>query len=236
LEGNSLQELQKYGNKPVNIWGSVDRTNEFGTPVVSVEKYEIPFPDLKPQILNGNEKSVKIDGRNVVLFTAEDGGVYVEFMPACNDLIPMESMAGTKNGAEPGQGEPSILVEALAVPDLSFGNYPGICIFGVAPATQADGTPFELTITSDQPNIIPEPPSTALQPPKLTIDQVELLYFVSSPNFQANDPSAGQREPYLQPAWHFHGRYESGDEFDALIQALKEEFLSPELAPYIQGG
>lgn len=236
LKGSGLQDLREYSNKPVVIWGMVEGANDFGTLMVNVEKYEIPFPDLKPKILKGIEKSVEIGGQNVVLFTAQDGTVYVEFMPACNAMIPMESMAGTKGGSNTEQGDASILMEALAVPDLSFANYPGICVFTVAPATQADGTPIELTITSDQPNLLPEPPTTALRPPDLTIDEVELIYFVSNPNFQANDPNADRREPYLQPAWHFHGRYESGEEFDAVIQALKREFLSPELAPYIQGG
>lgn len=36
---------------------------------------------------------------------------------------------------------------------------------------------------------------------------------------------------YIEPVWHFQGRYENGTEFDVLIQALKQEFLLPELAP-----
>ena len=233
LEGNHLQDLQGYNNKPVEIWGAVDHTNENGTPVVSVEKYEIPFPDLKPQILKGTEKSVELDGKNVVLFTAESGMAYAEFTPGCNDMIPMESMSGTKGS---NTGDKSILLEALAVPDLSFANYPGICVFSSASATQPNGEPMEMTISSDQPNVMPEPPTLALHPPKLTIDKVELIYYVSNPNYQVNDPGASQREPYLQPVWHFHGRYETGDEFDVIVQALKRDFLSPDLAPYIQGG
>jgi hypothetical protein len=36
--------------------------------------------------------------------------------------------------------------------------------------------------------------------------------------------------------WRFYGHYDTGGEFEAIVQALKEEFLLPELAPYIQGG
>jgi hypothetical protein len=60
---------------------------------------------------------------------------------------------------------------------------------------------------------------------------VELVYFASNPYYQVNDPNYNQRSPYIQPVWHFHGRYDDGTEFDALIQALKEEFLYPELVP-----
>jgi hypothetical protein len=233
LEGDNLQELQGYNNKPVEIWGSVTGTNQYNAPVIHVEKYNIPFPDLKPQILKGTEKSVELEGKNAVLFYAEDGTVYAEFTSGCNDVIPVESMAGTKNG-NTSSGDTSILVEALAIPDLSFAGYPGICIFQFAPATQANGEPLELAITSDRPNTMPEPPATSLEPPKLTVDQVELIYFTSNPEFGANDTNA--LELYIQPAWHFRGHYENGDEFDIIVQALKQEFLSPELAPYIQGG
>ena len=80
----------------------------------------------------------------------------------------------------------------------------------------------------------PEVPDTT--PPNLTIDQVELVYFVSNPYYQVNDPNYSQRSPYLQPAWHFIGRYDDGTEFDILIQALKQEFLLPELAPGLSPG
>ena len=80
------------------------------------------------------------------------------------------------------------------------------------------------------------PASATNTPPTLTIEKVELVYFVSNPLYQANDPGASRRSPYIQPAWHFSGHYSNGDAYDILIQALKQEFLSPEIAPYIQGG
>jgi len=41
---------------------------------------------------------------------------------------------------------------------------------------------------------------------------------------------------YLQPVWRFYGHYDNGDEFDVIIQALKQEYLLPELDPFVQGG
>ena len=235
LQGENLESLQQYNNKPVKIWGVTDKVNNLGALVVNVEKFEIPYPDLKSQILKGIEKSVDLEGKKAVLFTAEDGATYVEFTSGCNDLIPMESMAGMKNG-NADAGDKSIQVEALIVPDLSFAGYPGICIFQIAPATQANGEPLELTINSNEPYVTTESPYTTgdYVPPNLTIDNVELIYFTSNPDFGANPDNAV--ELYIQPAWHLHGHYENGDEFDAVIQALKPEFLSPDLAPYIQGG
>jgi len=231
LKGEDLAEMQNYNNKPVEIWGTVDGANEYGTPVVNVERYNLPFPDLKPQILKGREKSVELEGNPAVLFTTDDGTTFVEFMPGCHDVIPVESMSGTKGGGE-GQADAGILMEAIAIPDLSFAGYPGLCVFTTAPATQQDGSPFELTITSDQPNNLSDIPALAADRSKLTIDTVELIYFVSNPNV----PNAVPGDLYLQPAWHFHGHYETGDEFDVIVQALKQEFLSPDIAPYIQGG
>jgi hypothetical protein len=131
--------------------------------------------------------------------------------------------------------------EALIIPDEKYGGYPTIRVYNSATAiSPKNGKPVELTITSDQPLVSNEPqiqntaePHT---PPSLTIEKIELVYMVSNPLYQANDPNASRRSPYIQPAWHFSGHYSNGDAYDILIQALKQEFLSPEIAPYIQGG
>ena len=98
----------------------------------------------------------------------------------------------------------------------------------------------EMQIRANQIHVYPEgnDPSAApdYAPPNLNIDRVELVYYVSNPYYQINDPNYSQRSPYIQPVWHFHGRYEDGTEFDVLIQALKQEFLLPELAPGLSPG
>jgi predicted O-linked N-acetylglucosamine transferase (SPINDLY family) len=69
-------------------------------------------------------------------------------------------------------------------------------------------------------------------PPQATIENVELVYYISDPHYIVPDTA----QPYIQPAWRFHGHYSSGDEFEILIQALKQEYLIPELAPYTRPG
>ena len=74
--------------------------------------------------------------------------------------------------------------------------------------------------------------SRGLQTAQPHDDAVELVYYVSNPYYQVNHPNYSQYQPYVQPAWHFRGRYDDGTVFDVLIQALKQEFLLPELAPH----
>ena len=91
-----------------------------------------------------------------------------------------------------------------------------------------------ITITADQPNVIDEtvaPESNVY--PEATIERVELVYYISDPRYLP-DPEAA--EQYIQPAWRFYGHYSNGNEFEILIQALKQEYLLPELAPFIRPG
>ena len=63
---------------------------------------------------------------------------------------------------------------------------------------------------------------------------MELTYYVTNQHWQVEHLDGGPQ--YIQPAWRFSGHYSNGDEFEILVQALKQEYLLPELAPYIQGG
>ena len=69
--------------------------------------------------------------------------------------------------------------------------------------------------------------------PTLTIEKVELVYYVPDPRASSPDPSA---PIYIQPVWRFYGHYSNGHRFEILVQALKEEYLLPELAPYTPPG
>ena len=98
---------------------------------------------------------------------------------------------------------------------------------------------MELPLTANQIRVYdnaanPEVPDTT--PLSLTIDSIELEYFVNNPYYQVNDPNYERRSTYIQPVWHFQGHYENGDSFDMMIQALKREFLSPQLSPGITPG
>jgi hypothetical protein len=122
--------------------------------------------------------------------------------------------------------------EVLIIPDEAFGGLPVAHIYQSS-IIQDNGP--EMEVQANQIRVFnsdndPTAPSNYTQP-NLTIDQVELTYFASNPYYQVNDPNYSQRSPYIQPVWHFHGHYDDGSEFDVLIQALKQDFLLPEVVP-----
>jgi LysM repeat protein len=229
LEGDDLQSLQNYHNRPINIWGKIDHINNIGVTIVKVEKFEVPFPDLKFQILKGTEKTINIQGQTALLFTSsEDGKSYVQLASNCHDVIGPESVTGTGKAGEP------LLLEVLAIPDLTFGDYPAICVYSTTMAINPkNGQPVELTVTADQPYIMEEATPGDRGPiPTATIEKVELVYYIADPRYGVLDPTADPL--YIQPMWRFTGHYSNGDEFEILVQALKDEFLSPEIQT-IQG-
>jgi hypothetical protein len=221
LEGNGLEGLQSYNGRPVDIWGTVNVSHDTGLMLLNVDRFEIPFPDLQFQILKGMEKSVEIDGQTVLLFTDENGRNYVELAPNCYDVIGAESVIGT------GRENAPILLEALPVPDLTFGDYPAICVSSSMMIDPNSSQPQELTVTADQPSVLPEQPSVeAGNAPTLTIEKVELVYFVVNQRYILNSPSG---PVYIQPAWRFYGHYSDGSAFEGLVQALDPLFLLPEI-------
>jgi len=223
LEGPNLNKLDIYNGIPIIISGAI----QFGgAEKLIVDSYKIPFPDLKFQILKGTQKSRQLDGQTVIIFTTEGGKSYVEFMASTDQ--PTNAFIGN-------QGE-LIQQEVLIIPDESFGGIPVIHIYQ---SSILNGGP-EMQVMANQITVIDET-NMPIAPiinnqPNLTIDQVELAYYVSNPNYQVNDPSYSQRSPYIQPIWHFHGHYDNGTVFDAIVQALKPEYLLPELAPSIAPG
>jgi hypothetical protein len=122
-------------------------------------------------------------------------------------------------------------LEVLIVPDETFGGLPVLRIY--AGSTIAEGSPG-LTVTANQPYVYDDSenitPSDYV-PPTAAIEKIELAYYIRNPIYSLTDPSAGEDAHYLQPVWRFYGHYSNGDEFEILIQALKQEFLLPEPAP-----
>jgi hypothetical protein len=216
LTGASLQSLEKYHGLPIIVWGT-QNAEKF---TINVERYEIPFPDLQFQIVKGRQELSNIDGQSATIFTIEDGESYVQLLPSGD---PDSSIIGI-------QGD-IIQQEVLIIPDETFGGMPALRIY--AGSTIEGGAPA-LTITANQPytyddsvNITPGD----YIPPIAAIEKVELAYHIRNPIYSMTDPNAGADAQYLQPVWRFYGHYSNGDEFEILIQALKEEFLYPELAP-----
>ena len=217
MEGPVLNELDSYNVLPILVSGTINTQG-----VLVVDSYKIPYPNLQFQILKGTQKMEQIDGQGVIIFTTEDGKPYVEFW-ATNSIPNTTFMVGY-------QGD-LIEQEVLVIPDETFGGYPVARIFQSAifegtPEMGIQGNRIKTIYQQDDPLMSP-----GYTPPKLTIDHVELVYYVSNPYYQVNDPNYSQRSPYIEPAWHFVGHYEDGTQFDVLIQAIKQEFLLPERVP-----
>jgi LysM repeat protein len=218
MGGSILSELDPYNALPILVTGTINTQG-----ILVVDSYKIPYPDLQFQILKGTQRTEQIDEQNVVIFTTEDGKSYVEYM-VTNNFPNTTSITGS-----PGD---LIQQEVLIIPDETFGGLPVAHIY--QSLIIQEGAP-EMLVQANQIRTYNEPDDPMMAPnyapPNLTIDHVELVYYVSNPYYQVNDPNYSQRSPYIEPAWHFQGRYDDGTEFDVIIQALKPEFLLPELAP-----
>jgi hypothetical protein len=128
-----------------------------------------------------------------------------------------------------------ILIEALAIPDETFGSYPVVRMFSATTATNSkDGKEAELSVSADQIYIVDMAGEGEYIPPTMSIERIELVYYMPDPRYQVGELVPDQR--YIQPAWLFAGHYSTGEGFFILVQALKQEFLLPEPAPYTQPG
>ncbi len=220
ITGENLQKLDKYHGLPILLWGTI---NTEGTPTINVEKYEIPFPDLQFKIVKGRQELTDLDGQSVIVFTTEDGVSYIQLSPL-----------GEPDSAILGIEGDLIQQEVLIIPDETFGNMPALRIY--SGSIIEEGSP-ELTVTANEPYTYDDSeivaPGDYVQP-TATIEKVELVYYMPDPRYVTSELVIDQG--YLQPAWLFHGHYSDGSEFEFLVQALKDEFLLPELAPYTQPG
>jgi LysM repeat protein len=217
LEGNDLEALQAYNNHPIRVWGVIDHFEAnvgWEMPVVNVERYEILYPDQHFKVFKGTQSVTTVEGQSVTLFTTDEGQVYAQ--------------PDTYAGIIGNEGDP-ILVEALVIPDETIAGYP---ILQIASASMAinpkSGQPAEMQVTADQPYVMDEAEQPEI-PAELTatIESVKLVYFTPNQRYTALDPSGGP--VYLQPAWRFQGHYWDGSEFEIMVQALKDEFLLPEI-------
>jgi len=219
LQGDDLAQLENYHNRPIEIWGTIESEDNRGNMIFNVERFEIPYPDLNFQILQGTQTVIDIQGQSVVTFTTSDGKTYVQLMPSGDP--DSHNIIGPPGG--------KVLVEALAIPDETFSGYPTIRTFNFSMATNPkSGQPQEMEVMADQPQVIDETQiSNEFSIPVPTIEKVELVYYTSDPRYTVVGPAG---EPtYIQPVWRFYGHYDTGDEFEIIVQALKEEFLLPEV-------
>jgi hypothetical protein len=224
LKGNVDEALNAYHNRPIDIWGTTGGIDEkTGESILIVEHYEAAYPDLQFQLISGTQKIEMVEGQSVILITADDGETYVALMPVGGTAVmPVSSPGKAPNLNDPATAPEPVLgkmtYEGLLIPGESFAGYPGIRVFNSAPE-MADGNPIPISIVSDKPYSYEGPPP----PTSMTIEKIELAYFAHDQRWQNYEPA------YLQPVWRFSGHYEDGSEFEILVQALKPEFLLPEL-------
>ncbi|MDL1924978.1 hypothetical protein FBQ79_01710 [Anaerolineae bacterium AMX1] len=139
------------------------------------------------------------------------------------------------DGSTVGNLDDEVLIEGLIVPDESFGGYPAVRVFSAAMAINLDnGEAQELQISADQVYVVDEAMEGPYTPPTLAIQRVELVYYMPDPRYHVGDFEPDQL--YLQPAWMFTGHYSDGTAFYILVQALQQQYLLPERAPYTQPG
>ncbi len=231
LEGD-LAALQANANRPVDIWGSVVRFDQNASPVVKVDRYEVPFPGLKFQVLKGTQKNVELEGRPATLFTAQDGRTFVQLLPDGSPDV-FQSLIGREGD--------SILLAGLLIPGETDAGYPAMRVssgqMAVNPKTGEETDVSQMTAQFDQPSIVPEPqspPGDQPAPPTATVEKIELVYYLREA--RTSLPEQDGSPATIQPAWRFYGHYSSGEEFEILVQALKDEYLLPELAPFTPPG
>lgn len=223
MTGENLEQLQVVANRPIQIWGTIGY-DEMGTPFLTLERFESLYPDLQFEVVKGTQQTTEIDGMNVVLFTT-GGTTYIQIISSGG--YPDHS---TYDGAS------EVNLEVLRIPDETYAGYPALRVFNSFPAINpATGEELQLPRVTDKLEVYPDPYGNAdtYVLPDVIIERVELIYLTNHPSFQ-NSESVGQG--YLQPVWHFQGRYSNGDLLDFLVQALRQEYLSPELSPHERPG
>lgn len=221
LAGENLDGLSDRENMPVAVWGTI-QYDAAGFLRLTLEKFEELYPGLEFQVLKGTQELMDLNGAQLVLFHHE-GETYLQL---------------TTSGAGPDSNyfaEGEILLQALLVPGETYAGYPAVRVFYSSPAIDpTTGQPLELPSMDDMNRPLPDPygnNETYVQP-DFILDTVELAYYYAvDPLMKYDSPDSSTNQPYVQPIWHFHGHYTNGSEADILIQALKQEFLSPNFGP-----
>lgn len=222
VQGEGLQELQAVAHRPIRIWGTLSY-DEMGIPFLTLEKFESLYPDLQFEILRGTQQITQINGGDAVLFVT-DGTTYIQM-----------SSSGGYPDYSTYEGISDINLEVLRIPGEMYAGYPALRVFSSGPAVNnVTGEEMGLPGVTENLEIMPDPygNADAYVYPDLTLEQVELVYLTNNPGYRDyNNPDAAVGQGYIQPAWHLRGRYSNGDVLDVLVQALRQEYLSPEFSP-----
>jgi LysM repeat protein len=220
LKGDNLEALQKAAYRPIAIWGKLS-FDQFGAGYITVEKFEDLYPGLQEELLTGTQTTqTTSNGESLVLFTT--GGV---------TYVQMALSGGYPDGNFIGDNV-EVAVRGILVPGETYAGYPALRVAVIGSAVNP-ATGERQTLDALPNESIPDPfgNADAYIPPDIIIDKVELIYFASNPANSADTPDLSPAESYIQPVWSFEGHDTNGNVLNFLIQALQQEFLSPEITP-----
>ncbi len=214
LEGENLQELETYQNRPVKIWGTPRESTINDLPIIQVERYEIPYPELDFQLLTGVQSIGEIDGEPITFFTAEDGTKYVALY-----------LDGTPGVSLVSNEVDQVVFEAIIIPGETYDEYPALRMYSYGPLVDPNtGEPIEYTVMANEINIMMDNSSLS-ENYTITVEKVDLIYY--TPDQRYGDIGFVPEPPYIQPVWRFSGHYSNGVAFEFLLQALQDEYLLP---------
>ncbi|GAB4580380.1 MAG: hypothetical protein Fur0022_31200 [Anaerolineales bacterium] len=221
LEGAIELEVAELNQLPIKLWGTVDRLDVNGLPIIRVTQVEEAYPGLRIQAWLGTTQAITLEEKEVMLFTTIDGVSYV-----LNSSIQW--------GADmSGVGLPGdrLLLEGYILPGHTFGGYPVIYERSMEIAnerTDLDGYTIQSNRISVQDDTLSPEISGLTLTGHVTIEQVELVY--STISLETCSPAilnapGFESFLYVQPIWRFTGHFDDGRIFEIQIQALPDEYL-----------
>jgi anti-sigma factor RsiW len=225
LESSQIEALSQLNNLPVRIWGQVSGVDANGNPVIQVERFEEVYPGLRIQAWLGTWQLITLEGKEVLLLTAQDDKQYV-----------LSGSIDFGKDAAIGREGNAIIIEGLAEPGKTFGGYPVITEMGGTIAQGlSDLSTYEITSDRlgiwDDRNAQAESDTAAALQGTGTVTKVELAYAAATLQQcggiveRVNDPAQAPWL-YVQPIWRFTGSFEDGRPFEVQVQALPDEYLS----------
>lgn len=213
LEGSATEGLEAYYRMPVKIWGTITSVNQQGIATVQLDRYEALYPGEKAQVWFGQETKVQVEGKDVLLFTADDGTVYVR-----NDSLQYE--------IEPVAAEEGLVfyIVGWSQPDQTFGGYPLLNVMSLGSVPPDYDFDFVLSEILTPPAMNESDINLSGETSTGIINRIELVYLGED---QLLALAEDERTFYAQPFWRFSGYFSENSYFDIIIQALPDEYLQP---------
>lgn len=212
LTGPQAPAILELHNLPARVWG-VFRTGADGTPELELERFEPAYPGLSIQAFRGSYNLETVEGREVAVFTPEDGDPFV--MRTTLDFPAAEVMAGRLGD--------TVIVEGYLEPERTWGPYPVLVELSSAVFPEGELPDLaDYSLQSAEPPVLANAPGGAFQE-TVTLDTFELIYLAEDLRYYR--PPEGDPALYVQPAWRISGAGASGQAVEILIQATADEYL-----------